>query len=138
MQGRQLTTDKILVRSGHLIGLTSATRCLETSELQMYLLVTVKHAQNAKNWQCAYSTRVCVYSQEHETGPGTRLKRGTSGLRRQQLDLGLEAGAAELVHLLDVLLHGVLLRRTLALGPLIKLGLGLLVEETTGPGCGLS
>lgn len=75
MQGRQLTTDKILVRSGHLIGLTSATRCLETSELQMYLLVTVKHAQNAKNWQSAYSTRVCVYSQEHETGPGTRLKR---------------------------------------------------------------
>lgn len=52
------------------------------------------------------------------------------------LHLGLKAGAAELVHLFDVLLHGVLLGRTLALGPLVKFGLGLLIEEATGPGCG--
>lgn len=100
--------------------------------------MSIGRVRNATIWQFYYSTRVVCY-------PILRIviKKSAQGRDRQagalsstHLDLGLEAGAAELVHLLDVLLHCVLLGRTLALGPLIKLGLGLLVEEAAGPGCG--
>lgn len=83
---------------------------------------------------------VCDYNQPCRIVAKKRLAQERGPTRKAplsstHLDLGLEAGAAELVHLFDVLLHSVLLSRTLALGPLIKLGLGLLVEEAAGPGC---